>query len=544
MMKRQMTALIRFVSCVLLAMVLLTGPAGADEVDVPELDVLARVGPWPAVSRLIAYDGRLWFANSVKGGDHNAADIYSLDPADGRVRYERGLWSQDAGYPLVWNGLLYWPYEDALIMGGWGTFEVTNGETWTMGLVPTEDIFHIHGMAALDDRLYAATSTFGTGLQVSDDGGRTWSIAYTHEMPDTKRRRIYRLAPLGDRLIANLRGPEGWRLLVLEDGAVRPLDGWPVAKRLSELVALDGWLYGLIEDDTGGALWRTDGVTAEPVTAPREDWKIVDLAEDADRLWVLTRDAGRGTLWSSTDGVTWDIAATVTGGRPRDLLVVDGVPFVGGSGADDAGIIWGVPGTTIPPDGGERATLPDLTPAAYEPVDDWTTAAERLDAMLGDPVAYDDVGLALDTYTYNIAFSDPPDGFLAARLDTPRPGGERHLFRDVTVENVGDIGHFLLLRAMGLAGRDRIDPGLLGTEWTTAENDAQKYYAPVVAGVWAAGVLGQDDPATLAALIDRLNRDADPLWLKGLVIAALNDLTGERFGHDIEAWTSWHEAQH
>ena len=40
-------------------------------------------------SRLIGFDGRLWLANSVKGANHNSADIYSYDPLNGGLRYER-----------------------------------------------------------------------------------------------------------------------------------------------------------------------------------------------------------------------------------------------------------------------------------------------------------------------------------------------------------------------------------------------------------------------------------------------------------------------
>ena len=79
-----------------------------------QLDIIAQVGPWPVASRLIGYRGKLWFANSVKGRNHNSADIWSFNPKTNESRYERHLYSQDAGHPLVYNGLLYWPFEDAL----------------------------------------------------------------------------------------------------------------------------------------------------------------------------------------------------------------------------------------------------------------------------------------------------------------------------------------------------------------------------------------------------------------------------------------------
>ena len=62
---------------------------------------------WPQVSSLIGYAGRLWFVNSRKYVNHNSADIWSYYPAMGKARYERHLLSQDAGDPVVHEGLLY-----------------------------------------------------------------------------------------------------------------------------------------------------------------------------------------------------------------------------------------------------------------------------------------------------------------------------------------------------------------------------------------------------------------------------------------------------
>ncbi len=71
-----------------------------------QLKILTHVGPWPVVDRLIGYRGKLWFSNSVKGRNHNSADVWSYDPASGNLRYERYLHSQDAGGPIVHRGLL------------------------------------------------------------------------------------------------------------------------------------------------------------------------------------------------------------------------------------------------------------------------------------------------------------------------------------------------------------------------------------------------------------------------------------------------------
>ena len=155
------------------------GPARADERLVPLVDGL----PWSGVSGLIGYDGRLWFVNSVKFVSHNSADVYSFDPSARTHRYERHLFSQDAGDPVVSGGLLYWPFEDSRWSPGRGEFMVTNGRDWRWGLLSEGRAFHVHAMSRLGDALYAAPSAWKARLQRSLDGGSTWRVVYTYPAP-------------------------------------------------------------------------------------------------------------------------------------------------------------------------------------------------------------------------------------------------------------------------------------------------------------------------------------------------------------------------
>ena len=82
-------------------------------------------------------------------------------------------------------------------------------------------------------------------------------------------------------------------------------------------------------------------------------------------------------------------------------------------------------------------------------------------------------------------------------------------------------------------------PALIARPWRAVPNKAEKYFEPAPAAAWAAARLGQDDDATLAALIARLDAPGDPDWLAGDMIGALTTLTGQRFGHDIAAWRRW-----
>jgi len=67
----------------------------------------------------------------------------------------------------------------------------------------------------------------------------------------------------------------------------------------------------------------------------------------------------------------------------------------------------------------------------------------------------------------------------------------------------------------------------------------EKYLEPAPAAAWAAAVVGQDDEATLPALVARLGAPGQPAWLDGDFVGALTALTGKRFGYDLDAWRAW-----
>ena len=86
-------------------------------------------------------------------------------------------------------------------------------------------------------------------------------------------------------------------------------------------------------------------------------------------------------------------------------------------------------------------------------------------------------------------------------------------------------------------------PQWLSLAWTQKANRAEKYLDAPPGAAWAAAELGQADTATLAALIARLDRADDPLWLRVDFIGALSALTGERHGYDVAAWQAWWRAR-
>ena len=57
--------------------------------------------------------------------------------------------------------------------------------------------------------------------------------------------------------------------------------------------------------------------------------------------------------------------------------------------------------------------------------------------------------------------------------------------------------------------------------------------------VLVTGATGAGKSTSLAAMIDHINRDEDPLWLTGDFVGALSAVTGQHLGYDATAWRRW-----
>ncbi|NNF80012.1 MAG: hypothetical protein HKN05_18470, partial [Rhizobiales bacterium] len=304
-----------------------------------QLKVLAHVGPWPVIDRLIGYGGKLWFSNSVKGRNHNSADIWSYDPSSGNVRYERYLHSQDAGGPLIYRDLLYWPFEDSRFSLGWGMIEVTNGKDWAPLLVPTAEIFHLHHLTEMNGDLLAVSSAWRAGYQRSRDGGKTWSRAYDHMTPKGRVSRFTDTVSVGGKVYSRLRA-RGLTMLTVwtGDGPVREVSGWPQGSPVSALLAHKNTAYAVTRQKKTSSVWRLSGEGANRLTPPEEAWRVMDMTSDGQSLWAVTRAGDQSKVWQSKDdGETWSVAYEFSGGFPWSIHVLDGQVYVGGRGPDGIG---------------------------------------------------------------------------------------------------------------------------------------------------------------------------------------------------------------
>lgn len=525
----------RFAGALLAAALLTAGsPAHAEQ----PLVAVARVGPWSAVSALVGFGDRLWFTNSVKFRDHNSADVYSYDPTTGTVRYERHLFSQDAGQPAVAAGLLYWPFEDSRFSVGQGEFMVTNGRDWRWRSLKQSRVLHLHHMFAHGGALYAATGGFNAELYRSTDAGLNWRQIYRHQNAADSYSRLVSLAALGARLYAGLdaSGETGAKLLRLQGDRLAPVSGWPEGERADALTPFKGWLYALASNARGTQLWRTNGRRSEPVRAI-EGAGVRALAAGPHALWAVSAQDAGGALWQSRDGVSWRVVQRFAADSPVDVAVYAGRVYVGAIGADGRGVLYG---PAPPAPNGPALALESLPADGAAPQIDMQPALEALDRALSDLHAFEaGAGSLIRLLDPLIATHSPQAAqALAQRIGrTPRDAATARLAGHlVPAANKAD---WQLLWAIARIGRGHIAPDILGTAFNDAPQRSEKYAAAAAAAAWTVGELGQSDDPTLDALIARLEREGDPLWLAGDMVGALTALTGCRFGYDAVAWRAW-----
>lgn len=506
---------------------------------------LAQPGPWSAVDAIIGYGPRIWFANSELFRNHNAADIYSYDPATGSLQYERALFSQGAGRPMIAGDLLYWPFEDPRFSAGLPEFAVTNGTDWNWYVLPEGEVYHLHAMAAFNGSLYAASSSWQAHIHVSADNGATWQALYSHPTPKGRLSRIYSFATSNGRLYAGLtqRGKPGPRILRLSEEKVVQDPGWPDTQVASSLTAYRDTLFAILQGDDGRRLWRADGRgSARPVANGPAGKPLRALAAGEDAIWAITAGNGKGALWKSKDGNSWTKVQDFLDAAPVALSVYENEPYVGSIGPKRRGTLWGPRPPARVRLRGPSDPISSLPPAARR-----SENTERHLAALGDLAAPEglsdrewlDQKLMPPILALARAKGTGLGSAIAARLNAEIPERLLTFYGGQVSVTTATLAKWYLLWAVAQRDGAYISPELLALPWDLPPNRPEKYFHPTPAAAWAMAQLGQGDNASLAALVARLERPGDPKWLTGDIVGALTVLTGKRFGHDYGAWQTW-----
>lgn len=497
-----------------------------------ELGIIAQVGPWPVASRLIGYRGKLWFANSVKGRNHNSADIWSFDPGTDKLQYERHLFSQDAGHPLVYNGLLYWPFEDALQSAGEGVIEVTDGENWRPLIISNPPIYHTSQLLEWNDGLLAITGTRNAGMQFSKDSGRNWEQFYIHPTPQTHVSRLKEMLVFKGETYASLKDTKVKRLVRWTGSGFRTVNGWPLNRYFNGLTIHGDALFGIVGRGREREIWKFDGRRSVRIGI---QGPFVDLASNGDQLWVVAND---GRLWSSPDGGEWMRRGTLDKGRPVSIQAIAGQIYVAGAGDDGRGIVWGPRNHPIPT--GENP--PELISQQPDKkvTRDWEAVGQEIDELLSAPSTYDGQALGdLRNRLIDAAMHGAPPGFFGDRFMAKPPNMEIKAFGGAMTLQATDIAHAIILTAMEKAGHDGVPVRFLTDPWTSQPNSYEKYFEIELSALRAVAASGQDDQKTIEALVKRLDFANDPPWLKSQVIGTLTAISGKHLGYDVAGWKRW-----
>lgn len=506
------------------------------QADKVQLDIIAQVGPWPVASRLIGYRGKLWFANSVKGRNHNSADIWSFNPNNRELRYERHLYSQDAGFPLIYKGLLYWPFEDALQSNGEGVIEITDGVIWQPLTIPNPPIYHTSQLLAWNDSLLAITGTRNAGIQRSLDGGRTWEEYYIHPTPDTHVSRLKEMLVFKGSLFASLKDSKVKRLVRWTDPGFRTVSSWPLNRYFNGLTVHREELYGIVGRGRKREIWKFDGKGSVKVgfTGP-----FVDLTSDGNQLWLVSND---GRLWSSRNGDTWKRHGDLEEGRPVSIQAIAGGIFVAGAGDDGRGIVWGPRDNDIPL-GAKPPRLISQLPTKKTALD-WDLMAKKIDALLADPDTYSRSGSGeLRALLFQASTNGAPFGFFAKRLKVKIPSAKILAFGGNMELAAQDIAHAIILSGMERAGHANVPISYLTDRWKSPPNSYEKYFEIELSALRAVAASGQNDRKTIEALLARIEFADDPQWLRSQIIGTLTAVSGKHFGYDIAAWKKWAKSE-
>ncbi len=522
------------------AATLLAAPSPGQASTIDSLDVLARAHTWPTLSAGVFYRNRLWVVNSVKGRNHNSADIYSYDPTSKAFRYERHLFSQDAGDPTIHAGRLYWPYEDDRFSLGWGAFEVTDGTSWFYRSIPGRQTFHTHAMTTDGALLYASTSGWTAKLNVSRDNGRTWEQIYEHPTPTGVVSRFTSLTALNGSLIAQLVVRGNPRMTVFRDGRLNDLDRWPKGRTLFGDAVHDNRYYAAISGENGGTeIWSTDGYTSEKVDTTGLRGNVIDLGSASGALWATSAEAGNGSVWKMQADGRWQEAFRFSGGYPRQIIPTGGYIFVAGDGNDGKGRLWGTKLAMQPVKRSNSVSTNKLETKRSDPIEDWQSAAAQLDSLLDSPGRYRSGPGNLRDTVYRMATSRPPDEFFKMRLEHALPATTISLIGGQVRIAAARYARWVLLWGTGLSGEAHVPLSLVAAPWKSKSNHAEKYFDPAPAAIWAVRASRQNNRATIDTLVSRLAEETDPKWLRVQVAATLSSLTGRPFSVVPTDWASW-----
>ena len=400
-------------------------------------------------------------------------------------------------------------------------------------------MMHTHASAEWRGKLVVAMAGWNAALAASEDAGESWRVLANDPPATGSFHRYNDLAVLGDRLFVRHWSRTGPDLKEYRDGQLIPVPGWPQNRDFSKLVQYGSALYGIVYANNGPSqLWRITDKPAQQVHPLNRGVDMQLLANDGEALWIVGRSADGGQLWKSTDGGHFAQVATFRGGSAQSVVArAPGEIYVGGEGVDGRAILWG-PRSKAALIGGDTASLPRSNHQS-DPAFDVDANRASLLTHLKDMRSYERHGLSLRQAIASVLAKKPPQGFFASLLDAAMPAEGIEVFGGQFEVAARDMASWYLIAAIARNRERSVPPGLLLQPWQQHSNRPQKWFDPLLIALHAVQLSGQNDRATMDALISRLGQQGDPDWLSSQVTGTLAAVSGERFAYDHESWRNW-----
>lgn len=516
---------------------------------------IASFEQWPAVSQLIAYKNRLWFVNSQPFENTNTADIYSYLPgANASVRYERSLFSQDAGSPVVYEDLLYWPFEDPRRSASAGEYAVTDGSDWRWQVMQDGQAMHVHAMSVCDDKLVAVTGSW-TGQFLAQEDDKRWQLQYDYPAGSASFSRLVSVGQYKNRCIVSAfaNGKKEAKLFAVGASGNTALTGWPVSDRVDGMTVHKDDLFAFADTGNQRSFLRYDGAKTHTITLP-DFHRPLSMHSNGTKLWLVTsyskgEQNNRGGLWLYNGNDGFKPLANIEH-RPVSIASFEGKVYIG-TYNKSGGSLWSYTDNTadvVQPSPAYDIVLPKKNSSAQLDQSLIDTIVDELSKIISDPANIEDSARGLrKAFAHHSDLYLPEFGAAITHLLTrPMQDKQVSMFSGVSVSQ-RDLVSWYLLSTLAINGHGKIDPAWITSTSasfeTISENTSGKIFEPAIAAIVAAGWINQSDNETLSALMQRLNNEADPLWIKSDVIGALTALTKKPFAYDIEKWNQWWREQ-
>jgi len=514
-----------------------------------QIDRVAQFDTWPGVSQLISYNDQIWFVNSQPYQDTNVADIYSFSPASSKLSYERSLFSQDVGNPVIYDGLLHWPFEDPRRSAGTGEYAVTDGNRWQWNYMQSGSVMHVHAMNVCNDQLVAVTGSW-TGQLHTQQPDDTWQLSYDYPAGSASFSRLVNVEQLDDTCIvgAAARGKKEAKLFSLTNAQPASVAGWPVSDRVDELTVHKGELFGFTDTGSDRALMHFNGTETQEVSLPATD-RPRALHSNGDNLWLVSQyrqnEINRGRLWVYGENGLFNALKDFEQ-APVSLTSYKNQVYIG-TYHPKGGSLWRY--TNYDNNSGSKRTVPKVAelgkivnpPPDQNKVDSFYRELTEIANDLENTEGYSrglrrKIGRHPDIKTLEFGIA------LTRVLKDNFAAGEVTMFNQQTMSRETLI-RWYLLTTMAISGHGTVDPEWIKKYADLPDSRSGKLFDPSVAAIVAVGWIGQNDKATINALVQRLNEKETPVWLQADLIGSLSALTEKRFAYDIEAWNQWWRSQ-